>query len=158
MSAPFAPLPRVLMPTTFDLDRYVYAAPALGTSGFRLKDVTAAHLVAAVRSVDPGDALLAPSLTRRPVERFAADRPFGTDPAGPVPAVHRDLAAPTPQELEVLTMLGDGLSNGEPAQRLTLGEATVKTHVARILAELALRDGARAVVLAHETGLVRPGR
>ncbi|MGX4736192.1 response regulator [Kitasatospora griseola] len=149
---------RVLMLTTFDLDRYVYAALALGASGFLLKDVTAAHLAAAVRLVDTGDALLAPSITRRLVERFAADRPFGTDPADPAPAVHRDLAALTPRELEVLTMLGGGLSNGELAQRLTLSEATVKTHVARIFAKLALRDRAQAVVLAYETGLVRPGQ
>ncbi|MEV7123449.1 response regulator transcription factor [Kitasatospora griseola] len=94
----------------------------------------------------------------------AAVRLFGTDPAdpaapaAPVPAVHRNLAAPTPRELEVLTMLGGGLSNGEPAQRLALGEATVTTRVARILAEPALRDRARAVVLAHETGPVRPGQ
>ncbi|MFJ5927407.1 response regulator [Kitasatospora sp. NPDC092948] len=154
---------RVLMLTTFDLDRYVYAALALGASGFLLKDVTAAHLAAAVRLVDTGDALLSPSITRRLVERFAADPPPGTGPGGstgparPAPAVHRDLAALTPRELEVLTMLGRGLSNAELARQLTLSEATVKTHVARIFAKLALRDRAQAVVLAYETGLVRPG-
>jgi len=155
---------RVLMLTTFDLDRYVYAALALGASGFLLKDVTAAHLAAAVRLVDTGDALLSPSITRRLVERFAADPPSGTGPggsagpAGPAPAVHRDLAALTPRELEVLTMLGRGLSNSELARQLTLSEATVKTHVARIFAKLTLRDRAQAVVLAYETGLVAPGQ
>ncbi|MER5334298.1 response regulator transcription factor [Micromonospora sp. NPDC002717] len=146
---------RVLMLTTFDLDRYVYAALAIGASGFLLKDVTADHLAAAVRLVDTGDALLAPSITRRLVQRFAsADRSAGD---GPTPAVHRDLAALTPRELEVLTLLGRGLSNTELAQALTLSEATVKTHVARIFAKLALRDRAQAVVLAYETGLVTPG-
>lgn len=142
---------RVLMLTTFDLDRYVYAALALGASGFLLKDVTADHLAAAVRLVDTGDALLSPSITRRLVQRFAA-----AEPADP-PAAHPDLAALTPRELEVLTLLGRGLSNTELAQRLTLSEATVKTHVARIFAKLSLRDRAQAVVLAYETGLVSPG-
>ncbi|KRV46495.1 LuxR family transcriptional regulator [Wenjunlia vitaminophila] len=141
---------RVLMLTTFDLDRYVYAALAVGASGFLLKDVTSEHLAAAVRLVNTGDALLAPSITRRLVERFASDA------AGP-PAVHGDLAALTPRELEVLTLLGRGLSNAELAAELTLSEATVKSHVARIFAKLALRDRAQAVVLAYETGLVRPG-
>jgi DNA-binding NarL/FixJ family response regulator len=141
---------RVLMLTTFDLDRYVYAALAIGASGFLLKDVTADHLAAAVRLVDTGDALLAPSITRRLVERFAR-----TDE--PVTGVHPDLAALTPREREVLTLLGRGMSNTELAQTLTLSEATVKTHVARIFAKLALRDRAQAVVLAYETGLVAPG-
>ena len=144
---------RVLMLTTFDLDRYVYAALAIGASGFLLKDVTADHLAAAVRLVDTGDALLAPSITRRLVQRFAgadADEPPG-------PALHRDLAVLTPRELEVLTLLGRGLSNAELAKALTLSEATVKTHVARIFAKLELRDRAQAVVLAYETGLVTPG-
>ncbi|MFE5623509.1 response regulator [Streptomyces virginiae] len=147
---------RVIMLTTFDLDQYVYAALAAGASGFLLKDVTPAHLAAAVRLVDTGDALLAPSITRRLVERFAT----GTPTAGPgpaVPAVHRDLAALTPREREVLTLMGRGLSNSELAQKLTLSEATVKTHVARIFAKLSLRDRAQAVVLAYETGLVSPG-
>lgn len=143
---------RVLMLTTFDLDRYVYAALAAGASGFLLKDVTPEHLAAAVRLVNTGDALLAPSITRRLVERFAVGD------HGPVqPAVHRDLAVLTPRELEVLTLMGHGLSNGELAAELTLSEATVKTHVARIFAKLSLRDRAQAVVLAYETGLVSPG-
>ncbi|MFF0392853.1 response regulator [Kitasatospora sp. NPDC004615] len=149
---------RVLMLTTFDLDRYVYAALSLGASGFLLKDVTAAHLAAAVRLVDTGDALLSPSITRRLVERFATAPPSAASPADRAPAVHRDLAALTPRELEVLTMLGRGLSNSELAHHLTLSEATVKTHVARIFAKLTLRDRAQAVVLAYETGLVSPGQ
>jgi DNA-binding NarL/FixJ family response regulator len=142
---------RVLMLTTFDLDRYVYDALAAGASGFLLKDVTPEHLVAAVRLVETGDALLAPSITRRLVERFASGEP------AQVPANHRDLAALTPREREVLTLMGQGHSNSEIAGRLTLSEATVKTHVARIFAKLALRDRAQAVVLAYETGLVFPG-
>jgi DNA-binding NarL/FixJ family response regulator len=145
------PACRVLMLTTFDLDRYVYAALAAGASGFLLKEVSPEHLVAAVRLVDTGDALLSPSITRRLVERFAAG------PATSAPAVHRQLSALTPRELEVLTRMGHGLSNAELAAELTLSEATVKTHVARIFAKLNLRDRAQAVVLAYETGLVSPG-
>jgi len=145
---------RVLMLTTFDLDRYVYAALAAGASGFLLKDVTPEHLVAAVRLVDTGDALLAPSITRRLVERFASG---DQAPAAPSPAIHRDLAGLTPREREVLTLMGHGRSNAELAEALTLSEATVKTHVARIFAKLSLRDRAQAVVLAYETGLVTPG-
>jgi DNA-binding NarL/FixJ family response regulator len=142
---------RVIMLTTFDLDRYVYAALAAGASGFLLKDVTPEHLAAAIRLVGTGDALLAPSITRRLVERFA------TGDRRAEPAVHRDLTVLTPRELEVLTLLGRGLSNGELATALVLSETTVKTHVARIFAKLALRDRAQAVVLAYETGLVSPG-
>ncbi|MFD3552231.1 response regulator [Streptomyces goshikiensis] len=141
---------RVIMLTTFDLDQYVYAALAAGASGFLLKDVTPAHLAAAVRLVGTGDALLAPSITRRLVERCAPA-------AAPEAAAHRDLDALTPREREVLTLMGQGLSNTELARALTLSEATVKTHVARIFAKLGLRDRAQAVVLAYETGLVTPG-
>ncbi|MGW4800298.1 response regulator [Nonomuraea sp. NPDC004297] len=149
---------RVIMLTTFDLDRYVYAALALGASGFLLKDVTPEHLAAAVRLVGTGDALLAPSITRRLVERFApADRAVNGAPGPAAPAAHAELATLTPRELEVLTLLGKGLSNAELAYALTLSEATVKTHVARIFAKLALRDRAQAVVIAYETGLVSPG-
>jgi DNA-binding NarL/FixJ family response regulator len=148
------PACRVLMLTTFDLDQYVYSALAAGASGFLLKDVTPEHLVASVRLVATGDALLAPSITRRLVERFAAaDRVPGPPPAG----AHADLATLTPRELEVLTLMGKGLSNAELAYALTLSEATVKTHVARIFTKLALRDRAQAVVVAYETGLVTPG-
>ncbi|MEU9338775.1 response regulator transcription factor [Streptomyces sp. NPDC048290] len=142
--------PRVLILTTYDLDRYVYAALAAGASGFLLKDVTPEHLVAAVRLARAGDALLAPAITRRLVERFVAQ---GTA----APALHRDLAVLTPREREVLQALGTGLSNTELAARFALSEATVKTHVARILAKLRLRDRAQAVVVAYETGLVTPG-
>ncbi|MBC6456568.1 response regulator [Actinomadura sp. HBU206391] len=140
---------KLLMLTTFDLDKYVYAALALGASGFLLKDVTPEHLVASVRLVATGDALLAPSITRRLVERFArADR---------VPEIHRDLSSLTPRELEVLRLLGRGMSNAELAAELHLSEATVKTHLARIFAKLNLRDRVQAVVVAYETGLVAPG-
>jgi len=140
---------RIIILTTFDLDQYVYAALNAGASGFLLKDVSPEQLVAAVRLVRAGDALLAPSITRRLVERFA--------PAAPGrPAVHRDLSELTPRELEVLRLLARGLSNAELAAELTLSEATVKTHVARILAKLSLRDRVQAVVLAYETGLTRP--
>ncbi|MER6068622.1 response regulator transcription factor [Streptomyces sp. NPDC001817] len=143
---------RVLMLTTFDLDRYVYEAISIGASGFLLKDVTPEHLAAAVRLVGTGDALLAPQITRRLVERYAAEAERTAQTA--VPA---DLVALTPREREVLTLLGRGLSNTELATELTLSEATVKSHVARIFAKLGLRDRAQAVVLAYETGLVRPG-
>jgi DNA-binding NarL/FixJ family response regulator len=142
--------PRVLMLTTFDLDEYVYAALAAGASGFLLKDVAPEQLTAAVRLVRTGDALLAPSITRRLVERFAGR---GKDEF----VVHRDLAALTPREREVLQMLARGLSNAELAATFQLSEATVKTHVARILGKLQLRDRVQAVVVAYETGLVAPG-
>jgi DNA-binding NarL/FixJ family response regulator len=141
--------PRIIMLTTFDIDHYVYAALTAGASGFLLKDVTPEHLVSAVRLVRDGDAMLAPAITRRLVERFAhhdAD----------APALHRDLAALTKRELEVLGLLAHGLSNAELAGRLHLSEATVKTHVARILAKLGLRDRVQAVVVAYRTGLVTP--
>jgi len=158
--------PRVIILTTFDLDEYVYAALAAGASGFLLKDVTPEHLVAAVHLVRTGDALLAPSITRRLVERFAA----APDPTGPgTPARGRppgparpggarcDISALTPRELEVLGLLARGLSNAEIASQLVLSEATVKTHVARVLTKLGLRDRVQAVVLAYETGLISPG-
>ena len=141
--------PRVIILTTFDLDHYVYAALSAGASGFLLKDVTPEHLVAAVRLVRSGDALLAPAITRRLVERFASR---SADTA----AIHRDLSTLTPRELEVLRLLAQGLSNAELAAHLHLSEATVKTHVARILAKLGLRDRVQAVVVAYETGLVSP--
>jgi DNA-binding NarL/FixJ family response regulator len=137
---------RVIVLTTFDLDKYVYAALAGGASGFLLKDVTPDHLVASVRLVRTGDALLAPSITRRLVERFAAPGPE-----------NRDLDSLTAREREVLVLLARGRSNPELAADLRLSEATVKTHVTRILTKLGLRDRVQAVVLAYETGLVRPG-
>jgi DNA-binding NarL/FixJ family response regulator len=141
--------PRVIMLTTFDLDNYVYAALGLGASGFLLKDVTPEYLVAAIRIVRDGDALLAPSITRRLVERF-------TTPSPRESPLHRDLAALTPREREVLTLVAQGLSNVEIAGHLFLSEATVKTHVARILAKLGLRDRVQAVVVAYETRLITP--
>jgi len=138
---------RVIVLTTFDLDRYVYAALAGGASGFLLKDVTPDHLVASVRLVRTGDALLAPSITRRLVERYAA-------PPGPGKP---ELDLLTNREREVLTLLARGRSNLELAADLQVSEATVKTHVTRILTKLGLRDRVQAVVLAYETGLVRPG-
>jgi DNA-binding NarL/FixJ family response regulator len=140
---------RVIILTTFDLDEYVYAALTAGASGFLLKDVTPDHLVHAVRLVRDGDALLAPAITRRLVERFA--RP----PAETL--AHQGLSTLTPREREVLVLLAGGLSNGELAGALGLSEATVKTHVTRILTKLNLRDRVQAVVLAYETGLVQPG-
>jgi DNA-binding NarL/FixJ family response regulator len=151
-----APECRVIILTTFDLDRYVYTALATGASGFLLKDVTPEHLAAAVRLVDTGDALLAPSITRRLVERFASGA-AAPGPAAHPSAIHRDLTALTPREREVLTLMGRGLSNSEIAKQLTLSEATVKTHVAHVFGKLSLRDRAQAVVLAYETGLVLPG-
>ncbi|MEY9888705.1 DNA-binding NarL/FixJ family response regulator [Catenulispora sp. MAP12-49] len=151
------PAIRILMLTTFDLDKYVYEALAAGASGFLLKDVTPEHLVASVRLVDTGDALLAPSITRRLVEKFAAPDPAAGAAGNRAPAVHRDLAALTPREREILGLMGRGLSNTELAGRLVLSEATVKTHVAHIFTKLSLRDRAQAVVVAYETGLVAPG-
>jgi DNA-binding NarL/FixJ family response regulator len=146
LAAPGAHQVRIIILTTFDLDQYVYAALTAGASGFLLKDVSPEHLIAAVRLVRRGDALLAPSITRRLVERFAP-RPTGAD-----------LSALTPRELEVLGLIARGLSNAELATALTLSEATVKTHVARILGKLGLRDRVQAVVLAYETGLVSAGQ
>ncbi|MBG0568465.1 response regulator transcription factor [Actinoplanes aureus] len=141
---------RVVILTTFDLDQYVYAALAAGASGFLLKDVTPDHLIHAVRLVRDGDALLAPAITRRLVERFTRPDPERAT------TLHRDLATLTPRELEVLTLLAGGLSNLELAAALQLSEATVKTHVTRILTKLQLRDRVQAVVVAYETGLVTP--
>jgi DNA-binding NarL/FixJ family response regulator len=141
--------PRVLVMTTFDLDEHVYGALRAGASGFLLKDVRAAQLAEAVRTVAAGDALISPSVTKRLVAEFAA-RPLPAErPAG--------LDELTPRELEVLRLIARGLSNGEIAAHLVVGEATVKTHVTRILMKLDLRDRVQAVVLAYETGLVRPG-
>jgi DNA-binding NarL/FixJ family response regulator len=147
---------RIIILTTFDLDRYVYAALSAGASGFLLKDVSPEHLIAAVRMVRSGDALLAPSITRRLVERFAPRDVSGISGSATGRA-NGDLSALTPRELEVLGLIARGLSNAELATTLTLSEATVKTHVARILAKLQLRDRVQAVVLAYETGLVTPG-
>jgi len=142
--------PKVLMLTTFDLDEYVYAALRAGASGFLLKDATAAELVHAVRVVAAGEALLAPSVTRRLIADFARQ-------PRPGPAVQPALGALTPRETEVLRLIAHGLSNTEISDTLVIAEQTTKTHVGRILAKLDLRDRAQAVVLAYETGLVTPG-
>jgi DNA-binding NarL/FixJ family response regulator len=139
--------PRVLILTTFDLDEHVYDALAAGASGFLLKDVTAERLFEAVRVVAAGEALLAPSVTRRLIGEFARLRPRPPSPA---------LAELTPRETEVLRLLAAGLSNVEIATRLVVGEETVKTHVSRILRKLGVRDRAQAVVTAYESGLVVP--
>jgi DNA-binding NarL/FixJ family response regulator len=140
---------RIIILTTFDLDQYVYDALAAGASGFLLKDVSPEHLVASVRLVRSGDALLAPSITRRLVSRFAP-RPTGPGVPG------ADLSVLTARELEVLGLIARGMSNAELAEALTLSEATVKTHVARILGKLGLRDRVQAVVFAYEKGLISP--
>ncbi|MFE7772645.1 response regulator [Streptomyces sp. NPDC057445] len=145
-------VPKVLMLTTFDVDDYVYEALRAGASGFLLKDAPPADLISAVRVVASGEALLAPSVTRRLIADFAAQRP----------APRRNRATPrpgglTPRETEVLELIACGLSNQEIAERLVVAEQTVKTHVGRVLAKLALRDRAQAVIFAYESGLVTPG-
>ena len=143
--------PKVLMLTTFDLDEYVYEALRAGASGFMLKDAPAAELVHAVRVVAAGDALLAPSVTRRLIADFTRrPRPAGPRPRGP-------LAELTPREAEVLTLIARGLSNAEISATLVIAEQTTKTHIGRILMKLQLRDRAQAVVFAYESGLVTPG-
>ena len=143
--------PRVLVLTTFDLDEYVYDALRAGASGFLLKDVTAERLFEAVRVVASGEALLAPSVTRRLISEFAQLRP--KQDGAPKVA----LAALTPRETQVLRLVAEGLSNPEIAARLVVTEETVKTHVSRVLAKLGLRDRTQAVVAAYESGLVVPG-
>jgi DNA-binding NarL/FixJ family response regulator len=142
---------RILVLTTFDLDEYVHAAIRAGASGFLLKDVTPAKLVEAIRIVAGGDALLAPSVTRRLLERFAATLPAGARSS-------EVLGQLTPRETEVLRLLAGGLSNAEIASELVLSEATVKTHISSLLRKLGLRDRVQAVILAYETGLVGLGK
>jgi DNA-binding NarL/FixJ family response regulator len=141
--------PRIIMLTTFDLDEHVYDALSAGASGFLLKDVSAERLFDAVRVVAAGEALIAPTVTRRLITEFARLRPR---PVRPVDA----LRVLTPRETEVLCLVAEGLSNPEIANRLVVGEQTVKTHVSRILTKLGLRDRTQAVVTAYETGLVVP--
>jgi DNA-binding NarL/FixJ family response regulator len=144
-------LTRVLVLTTFDLDEYVYEALQAGASGFLLKDAPPDELVAAVQIVAGGDALLAPSITRKVIAEFAHRPPQLAD----APTL---LNALTPRELEVLTLLAQGLSNAQIAETLVVSDATAKTHVARVLMKLHLPDRVHAVILAYESGLVQPGR
>jgi DNA-binding NarL/FixJ family response regulator len=141
---------RVLVMTTFDLDEYVYSALQGGASGFLLKDTQPGHLVSALRAVASGDAVVSPSVTRRLLDRFV-----GTGGAPMRDTAELDVL--TDREREVLVLIAKGMSNLEIAEALFLSEATVKTHVGRILAKLELRDRVQAVVLAYETGLARPG-
>ncbi|WP_028658961.1 response regulator [Nocardioides insulae] len=143
--------PRVLMLTTFDVDDYVYEALRAGASGFLLKDAPPADLIAAVRVVAAGDALLAPSVTRRLIADFARQRPVARGEAA------LRLKVLTERETEVLTLVARGRSNADIAKALFLAEQTVKTHVSRVLTKLDLRDRAQAVVVAYESGLVVPG-
>ncbi|MEW9533028.1 response regulator [Microbispora sp. NPDC049125] len=143
--------PKVLILTTFDLDEYAFAAIKSGASGFLLKDVPPDELINAIRSVHSGDAVVAPSTTRRLLDRFAFLLPEREGP-------RRDESALTTREREVLVQVARGLSNSEIAARLHLAEATVKTHLGRILAKLGLRDRAQAVVYAYEKGIVSPDR
>ncbi len=143
-------VPRVLMLTTFDLDEYVYDALRAGASGFLLKDVPAEQLVDGIRVIAQGDALLAPSVTKRLIQEFS--RSAATQRAAP--ASLDDL---TPRELEVFKLIARGMSNAEIAAELVVSETTVKTHVARVLMKLGVRDRVQAVVLAYESGVVAPG-
>jgi DNA-binding NarL/FixJ family response regulator len=142
--------PRVLMLTTFDLDEYVYDALRAGASGFLLKDVPAEQLVEGIRVVEGGDALLAPSVTKRLIHEFSR----GAVAQRSAPAELDEL---TPRELEVFMLIARGLSNAEIAAELVVSETTVKTHVARVLMKLGVRDRVQAVVLAYESGVVAPG-
>jgi DNA-binding NarL/FixJ family response regulator len=139
---------RVMILTTFDVDEYVYEALRAGACGFLLNDVAANQLAAGVRMVAAGDALLAPSITRRLIEEFAVSRPQA-------PAQVKEL---TPREMEIFLLVAKGMSNAEIAAKLVIGETTVKTHVTRLLMKLGVRDRIQAVVLAYEAGLVRPSQ
>jgi DNA-binding NarL/FixJ family response regulator len=141
---------RVLILTTFDLDEYVFRGLRAGASGFLLKDASPEELVRALRVVAEGESLLSPSVTRRLIEEFVGSGAHASPPP--------ELATLTEREREVLHLVGRGLSNGEIADRLYLSMATVKTHLNRLFMKLAVRDRAQAVVLAYETGIVRPGR
>lgn len=140
---------RILMLTTFDIDEYVYDAMRAGASGFLLKDAPREQLVAAVRIVAGGESLLAPSITRRLIERFVSL----PSPADGLPVLVRSLS---PREREVYELLSRGMTNAEIAARLVVGDATVKTHVARVLAKLGVRDRMQAVILAYECGFIQP--
>jgi DNA-binding NarL/FixJ family response regulator len=142
---------KVVMLTTFDMDEYVYDALRAGASGFLLKDVPPEQLVNGIKAVGSGDALLAPSVTRRVIEEFVRRPPESVRKAPP------ELEELTPREVEVLMLIARGLSNAEIASELVVSETTVKTHVAHLLMKLRLRDRVQAVVLAYESGLIQPG-
>ena len=150
LAQPHQPKPSVLILTTFERDEYVYGALRAGASGFLLKDVPAHKLAAAIRTIGDGDALLAPSITRRLIEEFAAPR----TPAASTPG----LDELTPREIEVFQLLASGMTNNEIAAELIVGDSTIKTHVARILMKLGVRDRVQAVILAYETGLITPSK
>jgi DNA-binding NarL/FixJ family response regulator len=141
---------RVLVLTTFELDEYVFEALRVGASGFLVKDTEPADLIRAVRAVAAGDALLSPSVTRRLIEHVAVA-------AKPLPHERPDIARLTEREREIVTLVGEGLTNEEIARRLVVSPATAKTHVSRSMVKLGVRDRAQLVVLAYESGLVRPG-
>jgi DNA-binding NarL/FixJ family response regulator len=143
--------PRIVMLTTFDLDEHVYDALAAGASGFLLKDMAAEQLFEAVRVVAAGEALLAPTVTRRLIAEFVRQRPPATADLAPLETL-------TPRETDTLRLVAEGLSNAEIAQRLVVSAETVKTHVSRVLGKLGARDRAQAIVLAYESGVVVPGR
>jgi len=142
--------PRVLILTTFDLDEYVFDALTAGASGFLLKDVAPEQLLAGIKIIAQGDSLLSPSVTRRLIESFVRDGRQTREP----PPVLNEL---TPRELEILQLVARGLSNSEIADQLVVSSTTIKTHVARVLMKLALRDRIQAVVFAYENGVIRPG-
>ncbi|GAB3599060.1 response regulator [Microbacterium tumbae] len=148
-SYPAAKVPRIIMLTTFDIDDYVYDALQAGASGFLLKDALPEELVQAVRVVAAGDALLAPSITRRMISRFAAQKPHASSHAP-------RLAELTEREREVLVLIGQGRSNAEIAAELFIAEQTVKTHVGKVLAKVGARDRVQAVIFAYDAGLVEP--
>ncbi|OPF84526.1 DNA-binding response regulator [Streptomyces antioxidans] len=148
--------PKVIILTTFDLDEYAFSALKAGAGGFMLKDVPPGELLAAIRAVHSGDAVVAPSTTRRLLDRFAPMLP-GSGAGGYGGRAGPELDRLTDREREVMLLVAQGLSNGEIAARLVLSEATVKTHVGRILTKLELRDRVQVVVMAYETGLVRAG-
>jgi DNA-binding NarL/FixJ family response regulator len=148
---------RVLILTTFDLDEYAFSALRAGASGFLLKDVPPAELVGAIRTVARGDAVVSPRVTRRLLEEYAEKLPdLSANGGAPSPDDHPAIAQLTDREREVLLAVADGLSNAEIAERLYVSEATVKSHVGRLLAKLGLRDRVQAVVFAFQSGLVRP--
>ena len=145
---------RVLVLTTFDLDDYAHAALRAGASGFLLKDALPEELLAGIRAVAAGDAVIAPGLTRRLLDAYAHHLPGA--PGEPASPAHPRLRALTEREFEILVAIGQGWSNGEIAERLVLSESTVKTHVGRVLAKIEARDRIQAVILAYDLGLVRP--